>query len=59
MYSYTSQISTTTQFAQDLGSDAVLTFTIVAGIVLAIGMLSIGVAFAWRQVQKRALGKKL
>jgi len=58
-YSYTSQIATTTQIARDLTSDALLTFVVVAGLVLAVGLLSIGVAFVWKQIQKRALGRKL
>jgi len=58
MYEYVSQIGTTTQIAQDVGNDAVLTLVVVAGIVLAIALLSVGIAFVWRKVTKYALGRK-
>jgi len=58
MYEYTSQISTTTQVVQDVGADVLLTLIVVVGIVLGIAALSVGVAFAWRKLQKYAIGRK-
>jgi len=58
MYSYTSQISTTTQVVQDITSDGLLTLIVVVGLVLAVAMLSVGVAFGWRKLTRYALGRK-
>jgi len=58
MYTYTSQISTTTQVARDIGGDVLLTLIVVVGIVLGIATLSVGVAFAWRKLQRYAIGRK-
>lgn len=58
MYTYVSQISTTSQVARDVGNDVLLTLIVVVGIVLGIAALSVGVAFAWRKLQKYAIGRK-
>lgn len=58
MYEYSSQIATTTQVAQDIGGDVLTTVAVVIGIVLGTAVFMVGVAFAWRKLQKYVTGRK-
>lgn len=58
MYTYTSQLATTTQLANDVGGDVVLTVVIVIGIIAGIFALMLGAGFLFRKIQRYVTGKK-
>jgi len=58
VYSYTSQIATTTQVAKDITGDAALTLAIVVGLVLALAIMLAGVGFGWRKLTRYVIGRK-
>jgi len=57
MYTYTSQIGTTTRIAQDVGGDLLTAVVIGIGIVMGIAVLLVTVGFVWRKLKKYAVGK--
>jgi len=58
MIPYTSQISTTTALAGSITSDALTTAGTVVGLVLGVAVFLAGIGFAWRKLQKYAIGRK-
>jgi len=57
-YVYTSQISTTTRLAQDVGGDLVTTVVVVIGIIAGLFVLMVGAGFIFRKTKKYVTGSK-